>query len=499
MLICSRAGTALLVIATGAGCAGGSTSPPGAPQAIAAASSSGAVTSVADRVARLEAAIPRLLAEGDVPGLSIALIEKGQVAWTHAFGFANADTKAPVTERTVFEAASLSKPVVAYVALHLVDAGRLDLDAPLSRYVTTPYVADDPRLAAITARRVLSHTSGLPNGRGPNQPEQIYFPPGERFSYSGEGFLYLQKVIETITGQPLNAIAQQLVFDPFGMVSSSFVWQNRYDSLAAFPHNDAGVPGDRRKPLVALGHASLETTAADYARFITALVRGSGLKTASRSAMFRLQSQVDSTCVVCTSRPAGPKLSTIGWGLGWGLSPVPGGDTLFWHWGDNGNMKAFTATLVRAGRGVVFFTNGANGLGIAPDIAAVALGIEAPAFRWLSYERYNAPSRTVLKDIVARGEPAVHDLLATPDRFTEAELNTLGYRLLGRRRPSDAVAVLRLNAERFPSSPNTHDSLGEAYLRFGDTTSAVKEYRRALELDPSQQNAADVLRRLGRQ
>src|SRR4030095_1153264 len=128
-------------------------------------------------------------------------IRDGKIIWNHAFGVKNASTREPVDDNTVFEAASLSKPVMAYAALKLVDAGKLDLDKPLAQYLEKPYLEGDDRLNLITARRVLTHTTGFPNWRQQGQPLKIVFPPGERFSYSGEGFVYLQKVIERLTGQ----------------------------------------------------------------------------------------------------------------------------------------------------------------------------------------------------------------------------------------------------------------------------------------------------------
>ncbi len=141
--------------------------------------------------ANLEKIVPRLMRDGDVSGLSVALIKNGEIVWHRGFGVKNAETKEPVGDDTVFEAASLSKTVFAYAVLKMVEDGKLDLDAALSEYLPAPYIENDARLNLITARRVLSHTTGFPNWRASGKPLQIYFTPGERFSYSGEGFIYL--------------------------------------------------------------------------------------------------------------------------------------------------------------------------------------------------------------------------------------------------------------------------------------------------------------------
>jgi len=139
----------------------------------------------------------------------------------------NAATKKPVTNETVFEAASLSKPVFAYGVLKLVDQGKLDLDTPLNKYLGNNYdVVDDPRINLITARHVLSHTSGFPNWRDNDRTKNllIHFTPGDKWSYSGEGMVYLSKVIEKITGLSLEDFMQQTVLQPLGMTSSSYIW-----------------------------------------------------------------------------------------------------------------------------------------------------------------------------------------------------------------------------------------------------------------------------------
>lgn len=443
--------------------------------------------------AEVEAEVTRLMTEGEVPGLALAVVEDGRVAWTRGFGVANAERGNPVTDRTVFEAASLSKPVVAYIALRLADEGKLDLDAPLTSYLPQPYVADDPRLAAVTTRRVLTHTSGLPNGRTPGEPVRIHFAPGERFSYSGEGYIYLQAALERLTGEPLDALARRLVFAPLGMESSSFVWQPRFDSLKAYAHSEAGAVSGRRKTTVASGASSLETTASDYARFLAAILAGTDLRAETHREMLRAQVRADASCVVCVGMPRGEPSAEVGWGLGWGISPAPGGGTLIWHWGDNGDMKAYTAASPGARRGVVIFANSANGLAIAPDIAARVLGTRAPGFGWLSYDRYDSRGRLAFRGIMAGTAAPVEQLTAPMD---ETEINTLGYRLLRRGRTADAVRVFGINVARFPSSANTHDSLGEALLAAGDTAAAIASYRRAAEL--GSEGSAAIFRRLTR-
>jgi CubicO group peptidase (beta-lactamase class C family) len=187
--------------------------------------------------------------DGDVPGLSIALLRDGELVWHRGFGVKNTKTNEPVSDSTVFEAASLSKPVFAYAVLKLVDAGKFDLDKPLNQYLPGNYdVGDDPRLGQITARRVLSHTPGFPNWRPQGGALKIHFTPGDRFSYSGEGFVYLAKVIEHVTGEKFDDFMKKTVFDPLGMTSSSYVWQESYETAKTFRHNSMGEVTGRNEP-----------------------------------------------------------------------------------------------------------------------------------------------------------------------------------------------------------------------------------------------------------
>jgi CubicO group peptidase (beta-lactamase class C family) len=151
----------------------------------------------------LEEQIPKLMRTADIPGLSIAVVRDGRLSWSGAFGVRSRDTLRPVNEQTMFEAASLSKTVTAVAALKLVEQGRLSLDRPLAEYLPYPRLAGDDRYRKLTARHVLTHTTGLPNWGN-----EFLRGPGELFGYSGEGFLYLGRSIAAITGMSLDELAR---------------------------------------------------------------------------------------------------------------------------------------------------------------------------------------------------------------------------------------------------------------------------------------------------
>ncbi|HEY6251427.1 MAG TPA: serine hydrolase [Candidatus Angelobacter sp.] len=454
------------------------------------------VKEVTDRV---QTTVPAIMREAGVPGLSMALIRDRKVVWRHGFGVKNAKTKDPVDDATVFEAASLSKPVFAYAVLKLVESGKLDLDAPLTKYLPDPYVPDEPRLNLITARRVLTHSTGFPNWRG-GQPLKINFTPGERFSYSGEGFVYLQKAVEHVTGKPLNELARELVFSPLGMTSSSYVWEDRYETLKAYSHNSSGAVAGRNKPDEANAAASLHTTATDYATFMAAILDHKGLTETMVREMLQPQIKVDENCAVCFNRAAGKLSAAISWGLGVGLYHGPEGDA-FWHWGDNGNTMAYMVAYPGKKLGVVVFMNSADGLSLADEVVYQALGVHQPQLTWTHTEPYNSPGMKVFKDILKRGQVAITEYKqARKDKksiaLPESRMNTLGYLLIAKGRTDNAIEIFKMNVDDFPDSWNAYDSLGEAYFRAGDDAQAIKNYQRSLELNPKNTSASTVLDRI---
>ncbi|MCI0694305.1 serine hydrolase [candidate division KSB1 bacterium] len=453
-------------------------------------------------IVHLQQRIPQLMQDGDVPGLSIALIRDEKLAWHQGFGVKNAETKEPVTDGTVFEAASLSKPVFAYAVLKLVDSGKLDLDKPLNQYLPGNYdVGDDPRLSQITARRVLTHTTGFPNWRPNGSPVlKIFFTPGEKFSYSGEGFVYLAKAVEHLTGESFDLFMKRLVFNPLGMNSSSYVWQEKFERVKAYKHNFIGKPAGLNKVTEANAAASLNTTASDYGKFVAAILKGTGLKKETAKLMLTPQVQVDEGGTNTTNRPVGKLSPYISWGLGWGLQKTDEGIS-FWHWGDNGNSKAYVVAFEKQKLGVAIFTNGANGLSIIPEIVNNAVGGNHPALDWLHYEPYNSPAKTLLKNIIAQGaEEALREYRQARNGnavLNENQMNRLGYDLLyGARRVQDAIAVFKLNVEDYPESFNVYDSLGEAYMVNDDKELAIKNYQRSLELNPDNTNGVEMLKKL---
>ena len=328
---------------------------------------------------RFDQRITQLMDSARIPGLSIAILRQNKLTYSKGYGLTKADSTQRVTSATIFEAASLSKPVFAYAVLQLVEAGLLDLDKPLYQYLPYPDVAADERYQKITARLVLSHRSGFPNWRKNRASNQLSmaFAPGQRFGYSGEGFVYLQKVVEKLTGKPIKEVMVERVLKPLSMTNSSFIWQPAFNAHVAQPHDETGKTEPKYKPEQANMAYSLHTTADDYARFIHAILTPTGLKASTIDQMLTPQSQLPQRFADTTTLSPG-----LFWGLGFGLERV-GRDTYFWHWGDNGSFKCYVTANRTRKDAVVYFSNSANGIDIADRILALTLGGQHPAFAFL--------------------------------------------------------------------------------------------------------------------
>jgi CubicO group peptidase (beta-lactamase class C family) len=325
----------------------------------------------------------------------------------------------------------------------------------------------------------------------------IHFKPGEKWSYSGEGMVYLSKVVEKITGMRFEAFMQHYALQPLGMTASSYIWRDRFDTLKAYRHDELGALSGRNQPdngkedtLHDDGNAaaSLQTTPVDYSKFIIAVLTGDGLKNSTWEQMLKPQVRVDE------------KYPPIAWGLGVGLETMPEGE-YFWHWGDNGDAKAYVTALLPNKSAVVYFADGSNGLSFAKEILDDAIGGEHPALSHLDYERYNSPGRQLTKAILMKGAAeSLRDYREQRDktgvRISEQQINSVGYLLIRRKKLDDAIAVFLQNTEDFPSSWNAWDSLAEAYMDQGNKELSIKYYEKSLRLKPDNKNGAEQLKKL---
>jgi len=327
--------------------------------------------------AKLDELVPRLMATCHVPGVSIVGIERNRIAWRRQYGVCEAGKNRTVDENTLFEACSMSKPVFAYAVLKLVEQGRLDLDRPLVEYLDSPYLPDEPRHRAITARMVLCHTCGLPNWRKKGEPLRVLFDPGSRFEYSGEGFKYLEHVVQHITGEPLDKWIRRSLLDPVGMKTSSYVWNDRVAARVASGHDERGrVKTSGPRFLEPNAAASLFCSPSDYAMFLLEMMRPD--RSASHSLGGPMLRQMLTRASVATGRQPVKRLSTatsksVHFGLGWQIDATPLGDR-FYHGGTNGGgFRCYSEFDPRQGRGIVIMTNGLDGKRLWEEVVAAVV------------------------------------------------------------------------------------------------------------------------------
>jgi CubicO group peptidase (beta-lactamase class C family) len=452
-------------------------------------------------IAALEDSLPHLMERSLIPGLSIAVIRDGEILWSGAFGTKNVVTMKPVTDTTVFEAASLSKPVFSYAVLRLVERGELNLDKPLIEYVSDQYIEEsflknpieDERIRKITTRMVLTHSSGFPNWRGRDKLE-LNFNPGEKYSYSGEGFGYLQRVVDKMTGQSLEEFMKKEVFDPLGMKYSSFVWQERFEQLTSVPHDLMMQPLEKHQQNEGHAAASLHTTAADFARFMLALINYQGLSKNTIKLML-------SPYII--SRPEQTK--DIVWGLGIGLEKTDHG-IAFWHWGDNLNFRCIFIAFPEQKIGVVYFTNSYHGLAIRKQIVDLAIGGNHPLFNDGYLSNYGNAEKSEVTFIRTQYQSGVDSAItyyrnilergSEEDLIRERTMNSIGYYYMQKKEFQTAIRIFKLNVNAYPEAWNVYDSLGEAYMENGNIDLAIKNYQKSVAINPDNENGAKILKRL---
>ena len=319
-------------------------------------------------VEKLQKLTPPLMKELHVPGVSISVIANYELTSSICFGVTDAARPSPVYEKTVFEACSMSKPVFAFLVLKLVEQGELNLDKPLCDYLPEQFINADDYAKLITARMILTHTSGLPNWRKGGEerggPLPLYFKPGTKFSYSGEGIYYLQRVVEHITREPLETFAKRNLFDKFGMSSSSFIWTEDLALQIATGHDAAGACLARSRYTHADAAYTLYTTAKDYATFIVRIMDpkaadADSLTFKMTKEMFSQHVRMDVRDVI--DRP-GRSLGLVAYrGLGWVIDSTITGDIVYHSGANQTGFACYSQFNRREGSGIVIMTNSKNG------------------------------------------------------------------------------------------------------------------------------------------
>ena len=403
---------------------------------------------------------------------SVLVARAGKPVYRDAIASTPAEARALLTRPS--NIASLTKGFTAIAVMMLAERGKLRYDDPVGSHV--PELA--PATPAITIRHLLTHTSGIPDvgDLGIDRPDlrnreviEVVRTQHERFArsgltyrYSNTGYMLLAMVVEKASGQPFDAFLHQNVFEPLSMTSTRVADGSRSTDAATGEGGYVSTVDDLLKWDQALNTATLVRAGA----FAEALV------------------------------PATVAEGTTTYGFGWNVARR-NGDTYRWHTGNSGGQRAFIGRRLGDRITVIILTNGDSR---RVDIADAVVDI-------LHDRPYQPPrlsiARKLLPVIDAKGldaAVALYEQLRTSDArtydFSEPELNGLGYTLLSRGSHANAIRVFELNTQRFPSSSNAFDSLGEAFAKAGKREEAVRAYTRALELDPGNLNAQAMLRQL---
>lgn len=314
--------------------------------------------------------IPRLMVAFNVPGVSIAGIENGRIAWTRAYGVKTAGNEEKITDSTLFEAASMSKAQFAYATLRMVDRGEFDLDIPLVIISGKPYekvVRDtpgEPFHKKITARMVFQHQTGFPNWSSDDALKPL-FEPGTGIGYSGEGFEFCQRVVEDITGLSLNEFMKKELFQPLGMDRSSFVWQDHFSDISSWGHDSDGNEILNRR-IVTEGNAaySLYTTPSEYALFLIDLMNktpGHGSLLSEESRLEMLNPTVHDPSRSSLPRAGETISDDVLWALSWRAQKTNTG-MRFHHGGSNSTgFRCITEFDPASADGIVIMTNATGG------------------------------------------------------------------------------------------------------------------------------------------
>lgn len=314
-------------------------------------------------------ALQRLAEKHGVCGVAVAIIKAGAVERIETAS--GCPSGSPAKADSVFQVASLSKPVFAYAVIKLAEQGKIDLDARVMQYLphgyfhrpypflandaAKAYAVTDPQLDAVTVRMLLNHTSGLPNWT--DGTLHFDFPPGKGWEYSGEGYVLLQRAVEAITHTPLDVLMNSIVFKPLAMNRSSYIWRDEFDRYFQRGPNALSFS----EPIAP---ATLYSSAADYGRFLAAVVSDKNL--------------IKTTLASSVVADAGLGLN---WGLGWGIEKSGGKNWIF-QWGNNPGYRAFAIASVESGDGLVILTDSENGMALAEPITNRVLPGEHRVFKF---------------------------------------------------------------------------------------------------------------------
>ncbi len=345
-----------------------------------------------------------LMKKANVQGLSLSIINKNQQPYIKSYGYKNLAKNEFLDSATVLYAASFSKAVFGYLTMKLVEEKVIDLDKPLYEYLSKPipeyeYFSDlksDDRWKLMTARMCLSHTTGLPNVRWVHPTTgvqdtlgimKIYFTPGQKYAYSGEGIKLLQLVIEEVTKKNVEELAIEKIFNPIGMTRTGYIWHERFDDNYATGHLSDNTLNPKKKRTKPVAGASLVTTITDYTRYIEHLMNQKGLDKSMFEEMISPQIEILSKTQfppITEETTTENKAINLSYGLGWGLLKCKYGRAFFKE-GHDDAWRNYNINFIDKGISIIIITNSANGELIFKELLETLIADTFTPWKWESY------------------------------------------------------------------------------------------------------------------
>lgn len=455
---------------------------------------------------KVQALLRREMRERRIPGLQVAVVRRGKIVLLRSFGVANLQDSVPVNGRSVFAINSCTKAFTGVAVMQLVEEGKIDLSAPVSEYLEGLPAAWRP----VTVRQLLTHVSGLPNildvldpstGKLTGRDDEdaawakvrampLESPAGERFSYNQTNYVLLGKIIDKYSGQPFARFFGERQFVPAGMTNTLFgdsrdIIPRQAPSYRYARSLDGHALGEDRLvfaygefPPFRRAASGLNSTAEDLARWLIALREGKLLKTeAALKTLWTAGAYNDG--------------SPTQWALGWVTKPRPRHGAVI----ATGGGRAAFFVYPEDDLAVVVLTNlaGAFPEEFIDELAGVYVP-EIPESDPVTALRVRLRERGYDRAVEVYEELRKKDSTFRP---SENDLNDWGYRMMnGGGKPKEALEIFKLNVLLYPGSANVYDSVAEAFEANGQREQAIKNYRRSLELDPANENAARQLKRL---
>jgi len=444
-----------------------------------------------------------------IPALQIAVVREGRIVKDTTYGIANLENAVKATNKSIFSVNSITKAFVGVAVMQLVEEGKVKITDPVSLYIDSLPVT----WQKITLQQVLTHTSGLPDimdadeqvlGHGDENEAMhkvkvlpVEFNVGERFRYNQTGYVLLGKIITKLSGMHFTEFIEERQFKVAGMKLTRF--GDSYDVIPNyagaytmtkqvgdhFIRNSTPGIGYMQFPLFFRTAAGILSTSTDMANWIIALKTGKLLKDkGSIETMWR-------PAVLNNGKIGGFNELTNGYALGWptvtreqhpAVGPVGGG-------------RSALFSYLKDDLSIVILTNlmGANPDRFIDEIA----GYYIPEMHESNGFGLPVSIRKLRTELIKKGYSKAGIVVAglkkkDPSfKLNENELNGWGYNLLSQKKISEALSIFKLNVDLFPGSANAYDSLGEILELTDDKATALLSYKKSLELNPENKNAAD--------